>query len=274
MIPQLRDGEPEAFENPLELRAHPRVGADFPVRIHSLDFPIPLEGRTRDLSIDGACVATSSPFAVKSVQRIEICLPQQTLLLETEGCWQRDEPADDLVMTGVCFLDVARDDMEALWSTILASGQQLARFLYERSAVHELGLEEAMGLAQVTRYRRIEAGRTLYRQDTCEDGEDSIFLVTHGRVALQVRVRGARELDFADLGPGDLFGGFPLVADLAHTESAVAETDACLLEIDRTAYRYLCTARPWLAQRLSTALVRTAALRLRRIYVRCQQSEA
>ena len=271
MIPLRRNDDSEPFENPLELRTQPRVGADFPIRIHSSDFPIPLDGRTRDLSTHGACIATASPFSVKSVQSIEITLPQQTLTLEAVGCWQRDEPADDLVLTGLSFVGLDPAALEALWGTVLASGQHLARFLYERSAVHELGLEEAMGLAQVTRYRRIPTGRTLYRQDSREPGEDSIFLITEGRIALQVRVRGARDLDFADLGPGDLFGGFPLVADLAHTESAIAETDTCVLEIDQTAYRYLCSARPWLAQRLATALIRTSALRLRRIYARCQR---
>ncbi len=127
-----------------------------------------------------------------------------------------------------------------------------------------------MGLAQVTRYRQVNAGRMLYRQDTRNPGEDSIFLLTQGRIALRVRFRDVRDLDFADLGPGEIFGGFPLVADLAHTESAVAESDCSLLEIDDTAYRYLCTARPWLAQKLATALVRISAIRLRNIYIRCQ----
>ena len=255
--------------DPLEMRAAPRVGADFPVRIHSRDFPMPLVARTRDLSVDGACLATASPFAVKSLQRIEVQLPGQNLLIEAEGCWQRDEPVDDLVLTGVVFPDPRPETREILWNTVLQSGQQLARFLYERSSLRELGLEEAMGLAHVTRYRHVSAGRTLYRQDCSEPGEDSIFLVTEGRVTLQVRVRNAREVDFAVLESGELFGGFPLVADLAHTESAVADSDCCLLEIDRTAYRYLCSARPWLAQRLSTALVRVSALRLRNLYARC-----
>lgn len=272
MMPSLRDASQGPLENPLEMRTQPRVGADFPVRVFSRDFPMPLEARTRDLSVDGACLATSTPFAVKSIHRIELGLPHQTLTLEADGCWQRDEPCADLVLTGVSFVapdDAARD---RLWETVLASGQQLARFLYERSGLHELGLEEAMGLAQVTRYRHIPAGRTLYRQDTREPGEDSIFLLTEGRIALRVRIRNARDLDFADLGPGELFGGFPLVADLAHTESAIAESDSSLLEIDNTAYRYICTARPWLAQKLATALVRISAIRLRNIYARCQSA--
>ena len=84
-------------------------------------------------------------------------------------------------------------------------------------------IEEAMGLAQVTRFREIPAGRTLYRQDTRQPGQDSIFVVTQGRVVLQTRMHNAREIDFYHLEAGELFGGFPLIADLDHTESAIAE---------------------------------------------------
>ncbi len=273
MMPSVRDSTAGPLENPLEMRTQPRVGANFPIRVHSRDFPIPLEGRARDLSVNGACVATTTPFAVKSIQQIELILPEQTLVLEADGRWQRDEPVDDLVLTGISFVATDTCVRDILWGTVIASGQQLARFLYERSGLHELGLEEAMGLAQVTRYREVAAGRTLYRQDTRDPGEDSIFLLTEGRIALRVRFRDVRDLDFADLGPGEIFGGFPLVADLAHTESAVAESRCSLLEIDDTAYRYLCHARPWLAQKLATALVRISAIRLRNIYIRCQSGE-
>ena len=96
------------------MRAQPRVGANFPIRVHSRDFAIPLEGSARDLSVNGACVATTAPFAVKSIQQIELILPQQTLVLEAEGRWQRDEPIDDLVLTGISFValdSAARGDL-------------------------------------------------------------------------------------------------------------------------------------------------------------------
>ena len=84
MMPSLRDSPAGPLENPLEMRAQPRVGANFPIRVHSRDFAIPLEGSARDLSVNGACVATTAPFAVKSIQQIELILPQQTLVLEAE----------------------------------------------------------------------------------------------------------------------------------------------------------------------------------------------
>jgi len=105
----------------------------------------------------------------------------------------------------------------------------------------------------------------VYRQGSAEVGEDSLFLVTEGSVALQLRVRDAIERDFARLVPGDLFGGLPLVCGEPHAESAIAATDCELLEIDAAAWRYLRTARPWLGQRLGQALLRVSASRVRQI---------
>ena len=134
--------------------------------------------------------------------------------------------------------------------------------MYEHSDIHELGLEEAMGLAQITRFRDIRAGHSLYRQGTRDLGETSLFLLMRGTVVLQVRVKDAIEVEIARLHPGEIFGGTPIVADVPHPESAVAETDVRLLEIDEAAFRYIRCVKPWLGYRLGTAMTRTAAVRL------------
>ncbi|MFP8874525.1 MAG: cyclic nucleotide-binding domain-containing protein, partial [Myxococcota bacterium] len=248
-----------------------RVGACFPVRLFSSDFVGALSGNTRDLSVDGTCISTTSPFALQSVQRIELMLPGGTLTIHAEGCWQRDEPADDVMLTGLAFRDLSNAARETLWKLVIEAGTELARFLHACPHLEELGLEEAMGLAQVTRFREIPAGRTLYRQDTRHPGQDSIFVVTQGLVVLQTRMHNAREIDFCHLEAGELFGGFPLIADLDHTESAIAETPLGLLEIDGAAYRYIRATRPWLAQRLAAAVLRTSAMHLRAMVERCHR---
>lgn len=266
-MPQQEQGT-DGPKDPMELRAQPRVATDFPVRLYSHDFSGPLHGRTRDLGLHGACLATASPFAIKSLYRIELILPTVLVEVSARGCWQREQPGDDLIFTGIAFGGLSPSQNEAIWRILIGAGQQLARFLYENSTLWELGLEEAMGLSQVTRYRSIPAGRTLYRQDTRNPGEDSIFLLMEGQVGLQVRVRDALELDVGRLGPGDLFGGFPLVVDLPHIESAIAETDTSLLEIDSAAFRYVRSAKPWLGQRLTSAVIRVSAERVRAIVER------
>ncbi len=271
MTAATKPATPEAPVDPFELRSQSRVGTHFPVRVFSSDFVGALAGHTRDLSVDGTCISTASPFAVESVQRIELMLPGGPLTITAEGCWQREEPADDVLLTGLAFQNLSETAKSSIWKLVIEAGSELARFLHECPQLSELGLEEAMGLAQMTRYREIPAGQTLYRQDTRQQGQDSMFLLTQGTVVLQTRIRNAREVDFFKLGAGDLFGGFPLVADLEHTESAIAETRLGLLEIDDSAYRYLRATRPWLAQRLAAAVLRASAMHLRAMAERCHR---
>jgi CRP-like cAMP-binding protein len=253
-------------------RKNPRVGCDFPVDVYARDFQGALAARTRDLGIGGMCIATASPFSYKSIQRVVLKLPERFLDLEAEGRWQRHTPGDDLLLTGVSFVRLPDELLETLWDHVLDGAKHLARFLHARSDLSELDIEEAMGLAQVTRYREVGRGHTIFREDVSEPGEDSIFLVARGSVTLQARVRGARNVVVDRLGPGRLFGGMPLLGDLPPSVTAVADGDCRLMEIDRSAFEYLCAAKPWLAQRLSQAVSRAQARRAREIVARARES--
>ena len=251
--------------DPLEIRSNPRVGLDLPAEIFAGDFSGALLGRTRDLSIGGACLATQSPFSFKSVRRIVLRLPSQTLTLDAAGCWQREDPVENMILTGILFENPTPENLEVVWNLVLDAGKKLARFLYERTALRELGLEEAMGLAQVTRLRTMQPGDTIYRQGTRNGINDSIFLIAEGSVTLQVRIRDAIEQPLVQLGPGDLFGGLPLLADLPHGESAVANTALRVLEVDGAAFRHLRSMKPWLGHRLGVALLRVHAQRMSQV---------
>lgn len=264
--------------DPLELRSDPRIAIHAPAHIYSTEFSGALPAVVRDLSIKGACISTPSPFAFKSVDRIEVDLPSGRLCLSAQGCWQRDEDADNVVLTGLRFEDEDAAAKDQLWSAVLQGGQHIARFILETCALPELTLEDALGLAQVTRHRQIPTGRSIYTQpspslkptasdETTDDGsesscDDSFFLMLRGDVALTLRIRDARDRETARLSRGDAFGGLPLVSGIPHTESAIAASDSELLEIDAGSFRYLRTARPWLGQRLGQAILRTNAQRL------------
>jgi len=250
--------------DPLEVRSIPRVGADLPIELYATDFGGALIGRTRDLSIGGACIATPSPFSIKSVQQLAISFPTKRLALRAVGCWQREDPSGQVVLTGIEFEHPTDAQLDLIWNEVLDAGKKLARFLFEHTSLQELGLEEAMGLAQVTRFRSLSAGDLIYRQGTSSSGSDSIFVIAEGSVTLQVRVRDAIERPLAQLGVGELFGGLPLLADLPHAESAVANGNVRLLEIDAAAYRHLRSMKPWLGHRLGVALLRVHAQRMSR----------
>ena len=248
--------------DPLEVRLNPRVGLEIPVQISTADFGGTLLGRTRELSIGGACIATQSPFLFKSLQRVTLSLPTQNLSIDAVGCWQLEDPQDNAILTGIAFANPHPEHVDLIWNEVLDAGKKLARFLYEKSSLSALGLEEAMGLAQVTRSRALAAGQVIYRQGTRGAQSDSIFLLTEGSVTLQLRIRDAIEQPLAQLSAGDLFGGLPLPADLPHAETATTNTEVRLLEVNRAAFRHLRSMKPWLGHRLSVALFRVHAQRL------------
>ncbi len=140
MLPDF-DSHVAQLQDPLELRATPRVAVDVPVDLYTTDIHGALPGRARDISIEGACVATASPFTIKSVQKVVFSLEAGSLTLDAIGAWQRDIEADDIVITGLKFKTPAKEELDRLWSLVFASGRTLARFLYENTQLHELGIE-------------------------------------------------------------------------------------------------------------------------------------
>ncbi len=249
-------------------RGDPRIGADLPVRLYSSSFSGPLAARTRDLSVGGACLATDSPVAPKSIQRVEIQLDGDWLALDAQGRWQSVEAGDDVVMTGVEFMEPSDEAVDRLWDAVLEGGKRLARFLYVGSDLRPLGVDGAMGLSQITRVRNLPAGHTLYRQDKDPENSESIFVVEKGTVILQVRARGVREVPIDKVGSGQVFGGLSMLAGVPPSESAITETDAVLLEFDARGYQYLARNKPWLAQELGQIVTTTYVRRLHRVLER------
>lgn len=243
-------------------RRSARVGSDLPVQLYADGFRGPLPARSREIGVAGICIATPSAFALKSVRRVALNLPSGPITLDAEGRWQIDASGDDVVLSGLEFIDPSPVAIESLESLVLETGRKLARFLAAESDLRDLGREEIVGLAHTTRFRDVTAGRSIYREGTRLPGEDSIFIVGTGGVILQTRVRNATEMTVARLRPGQVFGGMPLVADIDHADTAVADTDCRLLEIDREAYRYLVTSRPALAQGLAFAVAHAYGARL------------
>lgn len=265
MAPTPRGRAPENYADPLELRSDPRIAANAPARIYTTDFRGSLPAFLRDLSVNGACIATPSPFSFKSIERIEVDLPSGPLSVRASGRWQRDEVADDVVLTGIAFDDLTEAGYDQLWEAVVHGGHVLARFLLERCELPELTLEDSIGLAQFTRRRSIPVGRAIYQQGASADECRSLFVVWRGEVALTLRVRNAIERETARLRVGDVFGGLPLVAGTAHAESAIAATDCELLEVDAGSFAYLRMARPWLGLRVGQVLLRVNAQRLLRL---------
>ncbi len=253
---------------PLDGRARFRVGLDAPVRIHSSHFAGALSGRTRDLGVGGVCVATESLLALDAIERVEIALPDGELSLAVKGRWQA---ATDEARHVLCGLEFVRPDEAAisrLWDVLAARGKELALFLYSGSDLSDLAAEEALGLAQVSRSRVVARRELVYPRSGDPVADAAIYVVEEGEVALEVRIGGVIPKAIDRLGRGRLFGGVALITDEADAESAVAETDLRLIEIDAAAYRYLAATKPWLACHLATAVARAYGRRMREVLVR------
>lgn len=246
-------------------RGDPRIGTDLPARLYSSDFRGPLAALTRDLSVGGACVATESPIATKSIDRIEIQIDGSWLGIEAQGRWQNTLPGDDVVMTGIEFVNPPDEAVDRLWDAVLEGGKQLARFLYVGSDLRPLGVDGAMGLSQITRVRKLPAGHTIYRQDHDPESSGSIFVVESGSVILQVRARGVREIPIDRVSVGQVFGGLAMLAGVPPTESAITENETSLLEFDARGYKYLARNKPWLAQELGHIVTTAYVRRLHRV---------
>jgi hypothetical protein len=245
----------------MESRQIPRVGVDLSAVIATGDSSYPLAARTRDIGIGGACLATLSPFSFRGVRRVAMQLGDGVLSIAARGLWQRTEHAENVVLTGVEFLDLDEHSMGRLWDLVMDCGKSLARFLHGDTDLKSLSPDEAVGISHASRWRDVPTGRYVYRTDVARSGEAAIFLVYSGSIILQLRMRGAIDRPIARLGPGRLFGGLALLSEALEGESAIAHSDSRLLEINQGSFRFLCSTKPWLAQRIAHAVTLAYARR-------------
>jgi len=241
--------------NPLEMRSTPRVATALSARLAIASLPAELPCRLRDLGTGGACVQTPSPFALEPLRRITIPLGSGPITLPVEGCWQRETLLENAVLTGMRFLDLAPEDVKRVREFVQESANKLTTFLQERSELSTLDLDEALDVALLSRLREARPGTYVCHEGKMRLGEDSIYVVVNGKVALEAAGARQHELELELIREGGVFGGLPLIADVPPPLSAVAASDLVLLELDRNAFRYLERCKPSVAHRLSRVVV-------------------
>jgi CRP-like cAMP-binding protein len=181
---------------------------------------------------------------------------------QARGCSQRIDSFGVGHLTGIQFVDPEPAERRRLWEVVQRQSAQLSRFLDESPDLEDLDLDETMDLARATRLREVPRGRRLYGEETWRPGEDSVFVVIRGTVAIDARRHRARDVWLERVEPGGLFGGLPLIAKIPHVESATAEADLQLLEIDRFTFRYLEWTRPQIARAIARGVMRKQARHL------------
>ncbi|HTR51293.1 MAG TPA: DUF1003 domain-containing protein [Kofleriaceae bacterium] len=119
-----------------------------------------------------------------------------------------------------------------------------------------LGNEDIRALAKSLTEREFHAGQIIMNQG---DAGTSMFIVARGHVNIHLPGEASRRISLKDVTDGEYFGELALFDDKPRSASALATTDALLLELDRhTLERYL-TTRPHAAM----TLLRTMSTRLR-----------
>jgi uncharacterized membrane protein len=119
-----------------------------------------------------------------------------------------------------------------------------------------LGEDDIRALAKSVVERKFRAGEMIMNQG---DAGTSMFIVAGGDVNIHLPGEASRRISLKDIAAGEYFGELALFDDKPRSASAIATTDAVLLELSRgTLERYL-TTRPHAAM----TLLRTQATRLR-----------
>jgi CRP-like cAMP-binding protein len=261
-----RSSEPSpigASGSPLERRASPRVATSLAARLGFSHLSGLLDCRIRDLGTGGACVQTPVPFALTDVERIELRLSDRAVVLRVAGCWQRETLIENAVLTGVRFLDAGERELSALREYLKERAAEIVRFLQTRSEFARLDFEDVMAVALVTRMREARVGAHVCEEGKLRLGDDSVFILMKGSVVLEAAAARALDVELEFVEPGGIFGGLPLIAQMPSPLSAVVARDATLLELDRTAFRYLAQTRPWLAEELRRLVVERNVEQLR-----------
>ncbi len=119
-----------------------------------------------------------------------------------------------------------------------------------------LGAEDLRDLGKSLAERKFPAGQMIMNQG---DRGTSMFIIANGHVNIHLPGEASRRISLKDISDGEYFGELALFDDKPRSASAVATTDALLLELDRkTLSRYL-ESHPHAAM----MLLRTLSTRLR-----------
>jgi len=251
-----------------ERRLTPRVAARQPVRLECSGLPGPLPATLRDIGAGGVCVETAGPFALDSLTWIEIELPAGVVRARGVGLWQRDGVANTGVLSGIRFEDAGTEPRSEVVAFVQQEALVLARFLSRCAHFEGLPMDDALDVAFHTRMVDFRAGSVVYSQGTSGTRGDSLFIVSRGAVVLEARRNGAQVIPIQRIEAGGVFAGIPFLTGQSHIESAIADRDTTLLEIDPYSFMYMLSAKPGVAHVVLRGLLSVRATQLESMITR------
>ncbi len=242
----------------LDRRTSPRTCTRVAVQLTLRGFPEPLRGYAVDIGPSGICVSTYSRLPMCDISAVSFALDGEMLCLPAEGRWQRLDNGGRGMVAGLMFRDVDSVVALRLREFVLDSALETAAFMLDATVLDGLDIDDAVDAALLTRAADYPMGGRIYEQGALRTRGDSFFIVQRGAVVQEVGEPGQGRLIVSRIGVGGVFAGLPLLAGAPHAESAIAETELSLLEIDPFSFAALEQTRP----RVSRGMIR-AALRQR-----------
>lgn len=106
-------------------------------------------------------------------------------------------------------------------------------------------------VASAMRNARFEAGQLIFSRG---DAGQDIYVVAEGRVRLSILTGDGRELSFAQVGPGKLFGEIAMLDGGARTADATAVTKVVAATLSKAAYVRTATTRPAIGEAMTRFL--------------------
>ncbi len=99
--------------------------------------------------------------------------------------------------------------------------------------------------------REVVGGVPIYFEG---DEAGSLYLVAMGKVKLVRNIASGREVLLDILHAGDYFGSLSLFGQPAHTETALAQTGCCILQVSSADFESILTAYPEVTRRVLEAV--------------------
>ena len=119
-----------------------------------------------------------------------------------------------------------------------------------------LSEEDLAALASALKIRTFKAGTMIFAHG---DAGDAMYIVDSGDVNIHLPGDSSNRISLKDLARGEFFGELSLFDEKPRSASALATTDAVLLELDRDTLESYLERRP----RAAMAILRTTSERLR-----------
>ncbi len=111
------------------------------------------------------------------------------------------------------------------------------------------GLNEAslLTLAREGKFTQVEKGQFIFFQ---LDSSEKVYIVRSGLVSIVLESPDGREMVINEMQPGDFFGEVGVLTRQPRSTSAIARTEAVLLELPRQTFLGILASEPALARRI------------------------